>query len=289
MHRSRASWLLVPAAAMLSGCLLLSEPPLLEDSDDALAPLDGWIDVAARGASVCALQTGGALWCGAQPLALALNDEGPFVAISQGDGGSVCGVYEDGRLFCSDSSAGNFTLDGPFLNVTGGGDAGCGLDRNGGAQCWPESEEAAGPFTTLGAGDRFACGVRQSSGGLRCWSIDDLTFDEALTQVPSGTFRQVATADHVGCAVSTVGAVSCWGYDFHELSSGPRAGDYVQLSLRYDVGCAVTPTGTVRCWGEDAVVLESQIPQDGIEYALIDLAPYDGGCGIDRTAQLHCW
>lgn len=289
MQRSSLPWWLVPASTMLSGCLLLSEPPpLVDDASNDPAPIFGWLDVAARSASACALQEDGSLWCGADPRSLQLNDEGPFVALSQGYSSSVCGVHTDGWLFC-DGLEGYFTLDGPFLNVSGGGEAGCGLDSNGEAQCWPESNEVAGPFLSVGAGDRFACGIRQDTGGLRCWGIDTVVFDEALTQVPEGAFRQVATLGHAGCAVTPNGPVRCWGDGDHGLLEGPPANTYVQLSLSEDVGCAVTDAGAVECWGENSEVFEAQIPQDGIEYALIDLAPEGGGCGIDRSSQLHCW
>lgn len=286
--RTTGRWL-APTMALLSGCLLLSEPPPLEGEDGGPAPLDGWIDVAARGVTVCALQEGGSLWCGDSPQTLVLNARGPFTHISQGAFDSLCGVYADGRLFCADGIADAFELEGPYRAVSGGGDAGCGLLGDGRATCWPEASEVSGPFAAVGAGDRFACGIRLSSSGLTCWGIDDLVFEEPLSDVPAGAYRQVETSGSVGCALTTSSDVTCWGYDFYGLTAGPPRGEsYTGIALAGDAGCALTLGGAVECWGEDAALIESQIPQD-IAVRWIDLASDGGGCAIDTLSQLHCW
>lgn len=289
MQRRCSPWLLVSGATMLSGCLLLADPPSFDV--DAQAPADGWIDVAVRSRSICALQAEGSLWCSDGEAGLQLEDEGPFVAISQGESSSVCGVHGDGRLFCSDSDVGVFALDGPFVDVSGGGDAGCGLLADGRPSCWPESTDVSGPFSAIGAGGRFACGIRGGSGALQCWSVDDLIFDEPLTDVPLGTFQRVATMGEVGCAIAKSGSVACWGRDYGELLAGPPPGRYVDLSLARDTACAVTDAGSVKCWGENGIMLENAIhsPEDA-SFVYLDLAPYGGGgCGIDTESVLHCW
>lgn len=279
----------VPVTALLSGCLLLSEPPPLEGEEGGPAPLDGWIDVAARNTTVCALQDGGELWCGDSPETLVLNSRGPFTHVSQGAVDSLCGVYEGGRLFCADGIADAFELEGPYRAVSGGGDAGCGLLEDGRATCWPEASEMAGPFTAVGAGDRFACGIRLSSSGLTCWGIDDLVFEEPLSDVPAGAYRQVETTDSVGCALTTTNDVTCWGYDSYGLTDGPPAGEiYTRIALADDAGCALTLGGAMKCWGRSSPLIESQIPQD-VTVRWIDLAPDGGGCVIDSLSQLHCW
>lgn len=270
MPRSFMHWCASLGTMTLGGCLLLADPPILTDDP----PADGWIDLAYGGFSACVLHAEGSLWCG-DPSDLRLEDRGPFVAIGQGDAESLCAVREAGGLVCGFDGYDDFELEGPFVDVSGDENAGCGLLDSGEVRCWPEQPDVSGPFTAVGAGGRFACGIREGSDTLACWSIDDVTFEEALTDVPQGVFRQAVTLDHFGCALAQSGEVRCWGYDSYDLVGGPPPGRYLHVTLQLGVGCAVSEAGPVECWGDYGTQHESQVPSldDGPSSCSISGAP----------------
>lgn len=298
MHRSLSTthWLLACSLVSSSGCLLLADPPSTIDygsdfgfdsDSDSSAPTTGWFDLAV-GYDVCALDADGAMWCGQDVGSLGPVDVGPFVSVSRSDWGETCGVTASGTLRCDIGGSDGFELSEIYTAVSGSSDAGCGLKTSGAARCWPEANNVSGPFQSVGAGDRFACGILESSGSLQCWSIDSITFEEALA-APAGSFSRVATRGHVGCALSTSGSIECWGDDFSGLLPGPPAGSYVDLSLNDD-GCAVTTSGSIVCWGDNAgdPNYSHLFPPAGITFARVSVG-YDLSCGIATDTSLHCW
>jgi hypothetical protein len=151
----------------------LVDPPFITDADafsDASPPTTGWIDLSV-GFSVCALDADGAMWCGQGVGDLRLVDVGPFVSVSQNGWGETCGVTDGGSLRCDIGGSDGFVLTEIYTAVSGSSEAGCGLQAFGRARCWPEANDVPGPFQSVGAGDRFACGILKSSGSLQCWSI----------------------------------------------------------------------------------------------------------------------
>jgi hypothetical protein len=272
-----------------SGCLLLVDPPFITDADGSAAPATGWVDLSVSYSSVCALDADGAMWCGNGVGDLRLRDEGPFVSVSQNGLGSVCGVEAGGLLRCGISSGGEtFELTELYTAVSGSSETGCGLQSFGAARCWPEANNVAGPFESVGAGDRFACGIQESSASLQCWSIDSLIFDEAL-DAPAGNFSRVVTDDSVGCALTTAGSITCWGYDFSGLVPAPAGNNYVDLSIQGN-GCAVTGAGSIVCWGDDAGDPNAShlFAPDGITFTRVSVG-HSLSCGIASDTGLHCW
>jgi hypothetical protein len=278
--------LLVPLLFMsASGCLLLVDPPeLVSDSEEGMdaAPDSGWIDVDAR-ARPCALHQDFSIWCSSYGSMYRVS--GDYQAL--GDG---CAVRTDGTLVCGfEGDAPTFELPGPFVAVEGGSEVGCALRASGSAQCWPEATDVAGPFDSIGTGDRFACGIRSGSGELSCWSIDNVVFDEALTDVPSGSFKYVDTDDHVGCGVRIDGSMSCWGDDFSGLIS-PPAGSYNEVSLNTFYACGARNGESAVCWGDDAGVPANShtFPPAGVTFQTISTG-YDIVCGVTTESALECW
>lgn len=268
-----------------SGCLLLVDPPYLSDTT---APATGWVDLAVGYSRVCALDADGAMWCGSDVADLRVFDEGPFVSISEDGWGATCGVESGGVLRCDIGGSSPFELAGFYRAVSGSSNAGCGVEVFGDARCWPEATDLTGPFESVGAGDTFACGIREDTKSLQCWSIDNVIFDEALAP-PAGSFSRVVTNDHVGCAITTVGSIKCWGYDFHDVLGGPPAGAYVDLSIRGN-GCAVTTSGAIACWGDDAGDPNSHhlFPPAAVAFSRVSVGN-DLSCGIATDTSLHCW
>lgn len=291
MPRCSTKHLLGLCTPLLCGCLLAADDPLLIDRP----PAEGWVDVAVVGYNACALQADGSLWCDEDDdfdeqielEDLRLQEDGHYQMLSGLQSG-ICGIRLDGTLECGLAADGGFLDTDPFTQVSGDWMAGCGLLADGGVECWPEYSSATGPFTSIGAGDRFACGIREATSSLQCWSIGHVVFEEALRDVPSGTYQQVETAGHAGCAISTQGSIRCWGDAFaDELLEGPPPGRYVDLSLYTDTACAVTETGSAVCWGDSLRSTALEPPED-VLFDTIDVGS-SSACGIDLDSRLHCW
>lgn len=279
-------------ASLASGCLLLAEPPVFTTGSDGsdggggnnAAPETGWTELTVGFGTAYAIDADGAIWLGDTD-GLQLLDEGPFISVSANGWGDACAVQFDGLLRCGlrSSSSNPFEVTGDFVAVSGSSDSGCGLESDGSARCWPGALEIPGPFESIGAGDTFACGIREGSGALECWAIENVIFDEALTDVPLGSFTRVVTSDHMGCALSTAGSISCWGYDFDDLLAGPSGGVYVDLSMQDGAACAVLESGSIQCWGSSA-----SFPPTDVSYSRVAVG-YSLNCGIGVDTTFHCW
>jgi alpha-tubulin suppressor-like RCC1 family protein len=132
--------------------------------------------------------------------------------------------------------------------------------------------------SAMAIGDDHSCVVVASTGGVKCWgrnSYGQLGVDPAATSTTgvavdvfgaSSGFKAVAVGDYHSCAITTQGAVKCWGRnDFGEIgSAGPASGSTYQpvtvagLSSAavavvggHNYTCAMTDLGGVQCWGND--------------------------------------
>ncbi len=78
------------------------------------------------------------------------------------------------------------------------------------------------------------------------------------------TAAMVSAGDTHTCAVTSAGAVECWGFDFYgQLGDGQTTGNPVRapvavvglssgvsaVSVGYQHSCALTTAGGVQCWG----------------------------------------
>ncbi|MEM6994281.1 MAG: hypothetical protein AAF721_27450 [Myxococcota bacterium] len=277
----------------LSGCLIAQDRPGSSKDHPNGTPIEGWRDIAMNGDDLCALHLDGSLWCGTRRGLTRLGEES-YRALGGLDYGGLCAVRASGTLVCGLHNAvgvAPFEIDGTFVDVTGTRDAGCGLREGGSVRCWPEATSVPGPFSAIGGGDRFACGITHPGDGLVCWSIDSLTFDEALVNVPSGSFEQVVTDRHVGCGLRFDGAIQCWGYDFDDVLPGPPAGSYSRVWLSGGRGCAVSDDGRARCWGGDAgdPNYPELDPPPELEFTTLAVG-HGVGCGITQGAGvIECW
>ena len=124
------------------------------------------------------------------------------------------------------------------------------------------------------------------------------------------------------CAVSTTGAVYCWGYNgYGEIGNNSTANSNVPVQVEgvggsgvlsgiasiaagADHTCAVSTTGAVYCWGGNAFgelgnnsTTESNVPvqvegvgRTGLLSGIATIAP--GGyhtCALSATGRIDCW
>ncbi|MFO0681104.1 MAG: hypothetical protein U0234_03585 [Sandaracinus sp.] len=158
----------------------------------------------------------------------------------------------------------------------------CALDAAGQVRCWGQNDRwqlgrdatspaAPGPVDTIPSASAIACGGAHAcavtTAGIWCWGANAAaqTASAASTRerphlALAGTFVSVALGDVHGCALSSLGVVSCWGSGaMGQL--GPRGGASSStavvvpdvtaqaLSAGAEHSCALTTDGAVACWG----------------------------------------
>ncbi|MDX2089479.1 MAG: hypothetical protein SFX73_16620 [Kofleriaceae bacterium] len=168
----------------------------------------------------------------------------------------------------------------------------CALRVNGSVTCWGANLAGAfgngtvtwsptpvpgpvGPYTSLAAGDRHACGILggANAGEVDCWGynvhgqLGDNTFDDRTQPVRviglSGAV-QLAGSSRGTCALDTGGRVRCWGTNLygelgdggtdHRAQLGPVVLDEAEeLSSHTGVhNCARKRDQSIWCWGENS-------------------------------------
>lgn len=178
--------------------------------------------------------------------------------------------------------------------VAGGGDHSCALAVDGGVLCWGSNQTGqlgdrthnsrataspvlnadGSPLTgiqAITAGNGHTCALT-TAGGVLCWGtgqwgqLGNGTWNSSnapvsVTGLTSGV-KQIAAAEAHTCAVTTGGAVKCWGANtYGQLGDGtvyrqPTPVDVSGLSSGMDVvatgvghTCVRAADGSARCWG----------------------------------------
>lgn len=257
---------------LLSGCLLLAEPPILT-SGGADSTSGEVVAVGVGYDSACAAYERG-ITCTEDDL-----PAGDYTALDGGLWG-FCGVTTAGELVCEDD---------PGARAPGTADAvevadftACAL-RDGQIDCWGDNgDDLADPpsgedWNVLALGTYNGCATSRI-GELSCWG--DSSF--GVTREPDGVFRSVATAAFNACAIATDGGIQCWG---STDESPPRDGPYTDVVAGSYHYCALAETGDIHCWGDDDEQQSS--PPDG---TFVSMDCGNGGCcGVSTDGEAVCW
>ncbi len=188
-----------------------------------------------------------------------------FVCAVTSNGGVECwGFGSEGEL--GNGSTGSALRPTPVKGLSGsitsvsasGGSFACALNTNGGVQCW--GQDATGELGN---------GIREDGG-------DQVhTTPVQVSGLTSGV-KQISAGVKSACAVTTGGAVRCWGDNTsfqlgNSALNGLRSTDYVhslysstpvevsgldgpatQVAVGSDFACALLDSGEVECWGDDS-------------------------------------
>ena len=229
--------------------------------------------------SMCAVTSGGIAYCWGQNTSGQLGNgsttntstpvqEGPVTEVSIG--GLFSCAISSGSTYCvgnnTSGQLGNgsttssltpvqVTGGSSYSQVDGGFNHACALSTVGAASCWGDNTYGENGNSTVTTPQKTPVAVT-TSGALS---------GKTLTQISSG-------GQHT-CALSTVGAVYCWGDDtYGELgnsatssvaatydapvavtTSGALSGKTLtQVSAGSGFTCALDSTGAVYCWGNNA-------------------------------------
>jgi alpha-tubulin suppressor-like RCC1 family protein len=153
-----------------------------------------------------------------------------------------------------------------------------------------------------------SCGLT-SAGGMKCWGFNawgQIGSAASYVQttpvnVPGYTsgIAAIATAHHATCALTTAGAVRCWGWGgYGGLGTGISSG-VTAITSGYAHTCALMAYGGVKCWGYNGYGQLGDGTNNDHE-AAFDVVGLSSGvvaidaglyhtCALLNTGSMKCW
>jgi len=289
------------------------------------------IDVAGLGGPAAKLALGGQHSCALTP--------GGVVKCWGSDSGGQLGLgFYGGARFSPVDVAG---IPPTAIDISAGNAHSCALFTSGNVKCWGTlqgpasgSGQADAQFRALdvpgltsgvvaiAGGLRHACALF-NDGSVKCWGdnsqgqVGDITHTFAFatpTQVYTLTsgISAIATGSLHSCAVTTGGAVRCWGDNRHgQLGDGisglhRTASDVVGLASGVNAiaagdaySCALLASGAVQCWGfndhgqlGDTTNTIGRAPGNvtGLSSGVMAIAAgFAHACAVTSAGALRCW
>jgi alpha-tubulin suppressor-like RCC1 family protein len=224
-------------------------------------------------------------------------------AVVQLDAGSThtCAMIADGSSFCwgqnncgqlgdgtqTDRSEAVQVLDAPGggAMIAAGGVFSCILTEAGELYCWGDG--SSGRFAAKGescvlapllvktgavmrglaAGEYHLCAIRPDA-SIACWGslsteIDTTPESPLIVSAPPDAVTQLDAGAGYECALSSSGAVLCWGDNYFGQLGGPvdaasqspvevdgMTGSAIAIATGSGHACAMLADGTVHCWGD---------------------------------------
>lgn len=221
-----------------------------------------------------------------------------------------------------------------------GSDHACARKTGGAAWCWGHNDNGqlgdatttdrytpvavtslSSAVTALAGGGKHTCAIK-SGGAVQCWGNNEygqlgdgtITARYSPTPVPgltSGVTNIAAGGNHV-CAISSGGALQCWGYnDDGQLGDGitkdhhtPVAvinlfNDVTAIAAKNFHTCAIRSGGAVQCWGDneygqlgDGTTTNRVTPVavQGLSNGVAAIATgYGHTCALKDDGAVLCW
>ncbi len=217
----------------------------------------------------------------------------------------------------------------------------CALTTAGAVQCWGNNNSGQlGDGSTMGrstpvavsgldsgvaaitAGSQHSC-ARTTAGAVRCWGSNfngqlgngtttDSTTPVAVSGLDSGVAAIAAGHNVHTCALTTAGAVRCWGWNVYgQLGDGSTMGRSTPVavsSLGSGVAtivagtshsCARTTAGAAHCWGDNffgqlgdgsTTHRTTPVAVSGLGSGVAAIAAGSGHtCALTTAGAAHCW
>lgn len=213
--------------------------------------------------------------------------DGEFHAVTGGWGHS-CGLQLDGKVACwGHNGYGQTDVPaalGPFRAIASGLYHNCAIRADNTVACWGRNNKVPtglGSVTALSAGRAHTCAL--SSARIVCWG--DNAFGQ-ISQVPSGTWRDLAAGYVHTCGRRQDETVECW------RPKDAAAPAMTSLSSGQDETCGLRQTdGFLQCWG-DLFPLQWRVADGRGVYAVAFKAFFNASiahCGIRSDNTLDCW
>lgn len=206
-------------------------------------------------------------------------------AISQGGvlrcwGRNTNGQLGNNSFFSPQTSPSSPVYDGNFsraLQVSAGGQHTCAVDQFGGVQCWGANTN--GQLGNNSVVDQFA-------------PVDVTGLDYS-----SNSTRAIAAGNAHACALTSTGAVKCWGANnWGQLGDGSYtqrlvpadviglASGVAAITAGGDITCALMLTGVVKCWGSNANGELGIGMVGGSRNVATDVPQFSGGGAVSVSA-----
>jgi hypothetical protein len=247
----------------------------------------------ANSVGTCLLRDDGTPVCWGAPLWTGRTPDEPFVSLSIGQD-AACGIQPDCRVVCWGSTPQAMPPAGLYgREVVVAQAVSCALDLDQRVQCWglPSFDEdyANHEFRALFQGDSV-CGIL---GEKDADAGGALCWGSPLASLslPSqpGPFIELGSADHA-CGRLESGELRCWGNTYYGATE-PPAGDFGSvITGDGHFSCALDLEGHATCWG--LMYFEDEDP------ALLEAPDGEfeslvaGGahvCGLMTDGQVRCW
>jgi alpha-tubulin suppressor-like RCC1 family protein len=220
---------------------------------------------------MCALTTAGAVWC---------------------CGDNVYGDLGNGSTISSSVPVAVTGLSSPVRAVTAGWYHTCALTTAGAVSCWGDNSNGKlgngsnvssdVPVAVMGlslgvqgiaAGAGHTCALT-AAGGVQCWGANSAgelgngSTTDSWTPVDamglSSGIQAITVGSSHSCALTTAGAVSCWGFNqFGQVGNGSTTDSHVPVAVAgllsgiqaISAGdghtCALAAGGRIQCWGSN--------------------------------------
>jgi hypothetical protein len=168
----------------------------------------------------------------------------------------------------------------------------CGLRRmTGEIDCWgaqlrPEGLPPAGRYRDFATSEDVGCALREDR-TLICWDPDGQS--RIVLDRPAGTFETVSLhGDDRGCATNAAGQVTCWG---RASATDLPPGSYRQVAVGDDFSVALRTDGTLVGFGSIGPLHRPTLPA-GTFKQLGPVQGAEGGrfsCGLETSGRVRCW
>jgi alpha-tubulin suppressor-like RCC1 family protein len=169
----------------------------------------------------------------------------------------------------------------------------------------------------VSAGCNHTCALT-SAGTVMCWgfnydgelgnnSTTDSSVPVDVVGLSSGVVAVSAGVDHT-CAVTSAGAVLCWGDDYDgelgvlpapntqnilvPVSMSRLASDVIAISAGGSYTCAITSAGALQCWGSSPYGPDTTFPVEvqGLSSGVIAVSAGDEhACAVTSASAVLCW